>query len=200
MFVPLCAFILLAFASPISLAQPFYCSLHYRPVCGTDGQTYSNKCFAYLNGVRKIVSFEIISSQHFCYDFSCVFQECIGFCPCNTIRTIDADSVLNSPSNKPKTKSCSECPLFSNSRVCASNGKTYINTCFATCRDLVRFLMHFICSIPSIRPTLIQKLTCVFLHTRIVFIFDLFVSFRRFNAMEDVRVIDVFVNHCDGKA
>ena len=62
------------------------------------------------------------------------------------------------------------------------------------------FLMHFICSIPGIRPTLIQKLTCFFLHTRIVFLFDLFVSFRRFNAMEDVRVIDVFVNHCDGKA
>lgn len=92
-----------------------YCPNVYTPVCGKNGMTYSNKCYALAAGMN---------------------VQCDGQCPCGGSPVVPTEEV---PAVLPNEQG--ENPAGGNSMIactdiykpiCATNGRTYGNECYAT--------------------------------------------------------------------
>ncbi|KAI8506144.1 hypothetical protein Bbelb_164970 [Branchiostoma belcheri] len=100
-----------ALASRQTTCQSF-CPLIYMPVCGSNGQTYSNMCDLNVNACQLAVQF---SNQA---DFEPLIYAHAGACARKTEKRQFTDS---------------NCLTFCNlmyAPVCGSNGQTYSNSCF----------------------------------------------------------------------
>ncbi|KAI8502185.1 hypothetical protein Bbelb_197730 [Branchiostoma belcheri] len=88
-----------------------HCSDHYAPVCGSNHQTYTNRCYLELDAC--IFSAQHPESHH-------------------TI-TVAYDGACNGVPEKRKRQFDNDCPMFCPeyySPVCGSNGQIYDNICF----------------------------------------------------------------------
>lgn len=112
-------------AAPIGMCEgagqcevrPQVCPLVFDPVCGCDGQTYSNTCFAAMAGVR-------VESLGECPPDDCRSNEdCAEGFFCN----FPGSSCKGRGSCEPRPEACIE--IFD--PVCGCDGKTYSNACFA---------------------------------------------------------------------
>ncbi len=97
--------------------KPGICPLIYDPVCGCDGNTYSNSCFAAMAGVNVA------------HDGACAPPACNGNSDCeeNAYCDKDAGDCNGSGVCSPKPDICPE--IFD--PVCGCDGQTYSNACFA---------------------------------------------------------------------
>lgn len=104
--------------APPALSEVLY-SMDYNPVCGCDGQTYSNPCTAQNNGV---IDFEAGECQPILTDGDAMIPEQVGECDINALVGANGCSTsmpfcVESDSGLP-TGVCSECTAVGNDDDC----------------------------------------------------------------------------------
>lgn len=82
------------------------------PVCALNGATYESDCHARCAGQRR---------------------QCRGRCPCSLLSGSDPTAVSDSSSSG-QLRPC-RCNLVEE-QVCGTNGETYTNECFASCKEV----------------------------------------------------------------
>jgi hypothetical protein len=103
--------------------KPDVCPLIFKPVCGCNGKTYSNECFAALAGVN--VKAEGACKKPTGGDYTCkTNKDCPAgnFCAKDMGKCDDAGVCAQKPHG---------CPMQIVAPVCGCNDKTYNNVCLA---------------------------------------------------------------------
>ncbi|KAJ8715241.1 hypothetical protein PYW08_005222 [Mythimna loreyi] len=146
--------VLLAFTAYICSSQalpPCTCTRNYTPICGSDGETYSNQCLldcANYNNHKDIVAVK----DGPCEGFQPVVVECV--CPfnylpvcgtdgttysnqcslnCQKQRSADLEVKHNGPCVEPTTEALTCLCTREKKPVCGSDGVTYSNSCLLNC-------------------------------------------------------------------
>lgn len=104
---------------------PEVCTEQYEPVCGCDGQTYDNPCYAQASGVSVESSGACEKEPVGCgarLGDTCAKDEYCAYTPGEYCGAADATSVC-----KPRPYACTE----QYEPVCGCDGKTYSNACKA---------------------------------------------------------------------
>lgn len=104
---------------------PKFCTREYKPVCGCNGQTYSNECIANRQGVSVEYTGPCESVEVECGGEStgvCKENEYCAYEPDGMCGWTDATSVC-----KPRPKACTK--IYA--PVCGCDSKTYANECLA---------------------------------------------------------------------
>eukprot|EP00877_Chromochloris_zofingiensis_P003641 jgi/Chrzof1/13278/Cz07g27090.t1 len=128
-------------AKPSRVAAPCMCSNQTSPVCGLDGKSYSSQCYmrcantyqAYPGPCKpecaacpkKVFPYCINHQSYGVRTFAnCCFARCNG---------VVGDKDILYPGACKFTAACAACNAKQFAPVCCSNGKSYKNSCFATC-------------------------------------------------------------------
>jgi len=103
--------------------KPDFCPEYYKPVCGCDGKTYSNECFASMSGVN-IKHEGACNSKN---DSCSVTQNDENTCGNNDFCSLQSGTCLGNGHCTPKPRACNR--IYK--PVCSCNGKTFGNACEA---------------------------------------------------------------------
>ena len=121
--------------SGLNSNEQINCPMVYAPVCGVNGQTYSNSCIASGHNVQVSHAGECESMCPAVYEPVCGLNGQTYSNSCQAQKAnigIDYIGECGSGSGTGTGDSNCNCPM-NYDPVCGSDGKTYSNSCFAGC-------------------------------------------------------------------